>query len=193
MKALALLSGGFDSAVAIKLMQNKLEIIALHFSLEPFTDDTPEKKSLELAKKLEGLQTISTISKILNIAKRTATNYVSLLRKNGYINETNYGSRKIRMYKIKTSSFSNALKKPKPPCTHIIPADMRYSQSGISSAKSLNASAYKSKPLGLPAFFARKSKKLHTKTDPKNWFVAFQHFTPDRAHKPGFLQSDRRL
>jgi len=57
---------------------------------------------LELAKKLEGLQTISTISKILNIAKRTATNYVSLLRKNGYINETNYGSRKIRMYKIKT-------------------------------------------------------------------------------------------
>jgi len=52
MKALALLSGGFDSAVAIKLMQDKLEIIALHFSLEPFTDNTPEKKSLELAKKL---------------------------------------------------------------------------------------------------------------------------------------------
>ena len=53
MKALALISGGFDSAVAIKLMQNKLDIIALHFSLEPFTDDTPEKKSLELAKKLK--------------------------------------------------------------------------------------------------------------------------------------------
>lgn len=52
MKALALLSGGFDSAVAIKLMQNKLDIIALHFSLEPFTDNTPEKKSLEICKKL---------------------------------------------------------------------------------------------------------------------------------------------
>ena len=53
MKALALISGGFDSAVAIKLMQDKLDIIALHFSLEPFTDNTPEKKSLELAKKLK--------------------------------------------------------------------------------------------------------------------------------------------
>ena len=51
-RALALLSGGFDSAVAIKLMQDKLEIVALHFSLEPFTDDTPEKKSLELVRKL---------------------------------------------------------------------------------------------------------------------------------------------
>jgi len=53
MKALALLSGGFDSAVAIYLMKDKFEIIALHFSLEPFTDDTPEKKSMELAKKLK--------------------------------------------------------------------------------------------------------------------------------------------
>src|SRR3989344_2119316 len=52
MKALALISGGFDSAVAIKLMQNKLDIIALHFSLEPFTDNTPENKSLELARRL---------------------------------------------------------------------------------------------------------------------------------------------
>jgi thiamine biosynthesis protein ThiI len=52
MKALALLSGGFDSAVAIYLMKNKLEIDALHFSLEPFTNDTPEKKSIELCKKL---------------------------------------------------------------------------------------------------------------------------------------------
>ncbi len=53
MKSLALLSGGFDSAVAISLMENKFEINALHFSLEPFTDNTPEKKSLELAKKLK--------------------------------------------------------------------------------------------------------------------------------------------
>jgi thiamine biosynthesis protein ThiI len=53
MKALALLSGGFDSAVAIYLMKNKLEIDALHFSLEPFTNNTPEKKSIELCKKLD--------------------------------------------------------------------------------------------------------------------------------------------
>ena len=52
MKALALLSGGFDSPVAIYLMKKQLEIDALHFSLEPFTNNTPEKKSTELAKKL---------------------------------------------------------------------------------------------------------------------------------------------
>lgn len=53
MKALALLSGGFDSPIAIHLMKPKLDIIALHFSLEPFTDDTPEKKSLEICKRLK--------------------------------------------------------------------------------------------------------------------------------------------
>ena len=52
MKALALLSGGFDSPVAIYLMKDKLEIEALHFSLEPFTNNTPEKKSIELCKEL---------------------------------------------------------------------------------------------------------------------------------------------
>ena len=55
---------------------------------------------LKLAKELEGLQTVSTISKTLNVNKKTAINYISLLRKNGYVKETNYGSRKIRMYKI---------------------------------------------------------------------------------------------
>ena len=57
---------------------------------------------LRLAKRLEGLQTISSISKILNVSKKTAVNYVSLLRKKGNIKETIYGSRKIRMYKVKT-------------------------------------------------------------------------------------------
>lgn len=57
---------------------------------------------LELAKKIEGLQTASTVSKILNVNKNTAINYISLLRKNGYVKETSYGSRKIRMYKIST-------------------------------------------------------------------------------------------
>jgi len=50
MKALALLSGGFDSPVAIYLMKNKLEIDAIHFSLEPLTDNEAEKKSKKVAK-----------------------------------------------------------------------------------------------------------------------------------------------
>lgn len=63
--------------------------------------------SVELAKKIEGLQTASTISKILNVNKKTAINYISLLRKNGYVKETIYGSRKIRMYKISTLKKEN--------------------------------------------------------------------------------------
>ena len=53
MKGLLLLSGGIDSPVAGYLMKNKnVELIAVHFSLEPFTDNTPEKKSMELARKI---------------------------------------------------------------------------------------------------------------------------------------------
>lgn len=45
MKALVLLSGGFDSPVAAHLMQQKgVEMVGLHFSYEPITDDGPEKK-----------------------------------------------------------------------------------------------------------------------------------------------------
>ena len=51
MKALLLLSGGIDSPVAGMIAKQKgIELIAVHFSLEPFTDDTAEKKSIELAK-----------------------------------------------------------------------------------------------------------------------------------------------
>jgi thiamine biosynthesis protein ThiI len=51
MKALLLLSGGIDSPVAGMLAKNKgIELVAIHFSLEPFTDDTAEKKSIKLAK-----------------------------------------------------------------------------------------------------------------------------------------------
>jgi len=46
MKGLLLISGGFDSPVAGYLMQQKgVEVIAVHFSYEPFTDNTPELKS----------------------------------------------------------------------------------------------------------------------------------------------------
>ncbi len=59
-KTLLMLSGGFDSAVAAYLInkeyeektKKKFEIIALHFSLEPFTNNSPEIKSRELCKVL---------------------------------------------------------------------------------------------------------------------------------------------
>jgi len=54
-----------------------------------------------MAKKLEGLQTVDSIAKSLNIDRRTAVNYVWELRKEGFV-ETIYGKRKIRMYKIST-------------------------------------------------------------------------------------------
>jgi thiamine biosynthesis protein ThiI len=51
-KALLLISGGIDSPVAGKLLQEKYDLEAIHFSQKPFTDNTPEKKSLLLCKQL---------------------------------------------------------------------------------------------------------------------------------------------
>jgi len=52
-KVLLLLSGGIDSPVAGKiLLDNDFEVIALHFSLEPFTDDSAKRKSIVIARKL---------------------------------------------------------------------------------------------------------------------------------------------
>lgn len=52
-RALLLLSGGFDSPVAAKLLQEQgVELEAVHFSLEPFTDDAAEKKCVAVAKHL---------------------------------------------------------------------------------------------------------------------------------------------
>ncbi len=46
-RALALVSGGIDSPVAIRLLQEQgMEVEAIHFSLEPFTDANPEEKSI---------------------------------------------------------------------------------------------------------------------------------------------------
>ena len=53
----------------------------------------------ELAKKLEGLQTISIVSKTLGTSRRTSINYISKLRKAGYV-ETSYGHNKLRLYRI---------------------------------------------------------------------------------------------
>lgn len=52
-----------------------------------------------LVKKLEGLQTVDSIAKNLGVNRRTAVNYVHMLRKSGLV-ETIYGKRKIRMYRI---------------------------------------------------------------------------------------------
>ena len=54
---------------------------------------------IEIVKRLEGLQTVDSMSKILNIEKTTAINYLWKLRKEGFV-ETMYGKRKIRMYRI---------------------------------------------------------------------------------------------
>lgn len=52
-RALLLLSGGFDSPVAGKLLQEQdVELEAVHFSLEPFTDKGGEEKAARLAKHL---------------------------------------------------------------------------------------------------------------------------------------------
>ena len=53
MRGLLLLSGGIDSPVAGKLVIDQgMEIVAVHFSNQPFVDDKTEKKSAELARKI---------------------------------------------------------------------------------------------------------------------------------------------
>ena len=53
MKAILLLSGGIDSPVAGMIAKGKgIDLVAVHFSLEPFTDNTAEQKSIALAKKI---------------------------------------------------------------------------------------------------------------------------------------------
>ncbi len=60
-KAIALLSGGIDSPVSIHLMQNRLEIIAIHFHQLPLTGEEEIEKVKDLAKilKLKKLYMIS--------------------------------------------------------------------------------------------------------------------------------------
>ena len=71
MKAVLLLSGGFDSPVAGYIMQKKLDVIAVHFSTAPFTDDEPEKKCRKLAKHLgfKKLYIVNTGREFVRISK----------------------------------------------------------------------------------------------------------------------------
>jgi hypothetical protein len=52
-----------------------------------------------MAKRLSGMQTVSSISRALGISRRTAINYVYEMRKRGYVAETR-GKAKIRIYEI---------------------------------------------------------------------------------------------
>jgi len=61
---------------------------------------------MELIKKLEGLQTIETIQKKLNIARSTAIKYLYLLRKQGFI-ETQGGGHQPRFYRISALNPKN--------------------------------------------------------------------------------------
>lgn len=55
-------------------------------------------KSVELAKKLEGFQTVDTILKELNVKKSTAINIAHKLRKDGYLE--NWKGRRKRFYYV---------------------------------------------------------------------------------------------
>ncbi len=56
-KAIALLSGGFDSPIAIHVLQNKLDIVAIHFHQMPLTNE----KEIEKVKKLADHLKIKTL------------------------------------------------------------------------------------------------------------------------------------
>ncbi len=58
MKALLLLSGGFDSPIAGLLVQKRMDLLAVHFSFEPLTSGEPEEKSRELAKLREIIEDV---------------------------------------------------------------------------------------------------------------------------------------
>ncbi len=56
-------------------------------------------ESIELAKKLEGINTLEMVIKKLNIRKSTAIKMISILRKEGFV-ETSGGGKKPRLYTI---------------------------------------------------------------------------------------------
>ena len=58
----------------------------------------------KMAKNLEGLQTVSSAAKTLGVGRRTAVNYISKLKKYGYV-RTSRGKGKIRLYEISGVKF----------------------------------------------------------------------------------------
>jgi len=83
-KAVLLLSGGFDSAVAGKMLLDKgFEIHCVHFSYEPFTGPEPEQKVRKLVKhlKFKSLKVIKIAKKLEEISKKTERKYYFVLTK----------------------------------------------------------------------------------------------------------------
>ena len=56
-------------------------------------------KSIEIAKKLEGINTLEMVAKNLKVKKSTAIKMLSILRKDGFV-ETSGGGKQPRLYKI---------------------------------------------------------------------------------------------
>ena len=56
-------------------------------------------KSIEIAKKLEGMHTLDTAANALNVKKSTAVKILSILKKEGFV-DTSGGGKKLRLYKI---------------------------------------------------------------------------------------------
>ncbi len=83
-KALLLISGGIDSPVAGKLLQEKgFELEAIHFSQKPFTDDSPEKKCIKLCKALgiKELIVVEAGEALKEISDKTYQEYYFVLMK----------------------------------------------------------------------------------------------------------------
>jgi tRNA uracil 4-sulfurtransferase len=82
-KGLLLISGGIDSPVAGHLIKNKLELKAIHFSQTPFTNNTPELKSIECCKKLNinELIVVEVGEELNEIVKCTYSEYYFVLLK----------------------------------------------------------------------------------------------------------------
>lgn len=54
LKGIALISGGIDSPVAVYLMMNQgVDVVALHLDTRPYSDETPFEKTKEVIKILE--------------------------------------------------------------------------------------------------------------------------------------------
>jgi tRNA uracil 4-sulfurtransferase len=86
-KALLLISGGIDSPVAGLIAKQKYDLYAIHFSQTPFTDNTPEKKSIASVKKLgiKELIIIEAGDELKEIADKTYREYYFVLMKRFFV------------------------------------------------------------------------------------------------------------
>lgn len=82
-KAILLLSGGIDSPVAGFLASKQMQVHCLHFSLEPFTDSNPLKKSIKACKKLKfnSLYSVKAGKEFQEIASSSGKNYFVLSKR----------------------------------------------------------------------------------------------------------------